>query len=108
MAPTMPICPCAACHQADDGGEPERQHHQRLLLVFSRLDEAQRRWFAALEADRIGSGGDRALSQITGLDEKTIQRGRQELAGGLADQPRDRVRQPGGGRHPLEKKTRSF
>jgi hypothetical protein len=102
----MPVCPCPTCQHPGEGGAPERQHHQRLLLVFARLDEAQQRWFAALEADRIGSGGDRLLSQITGLDAKTIQRGRQELAAGLADQPPDRVRQPGGGRLPVEKKTR--
>jgi hypothetical protein len=104
MAPTMPLCQCPACQQP--GERAERQHHQRLLLIFGRLDEAQRRWFAALEADRLGPGGDRLLSQITGLDEKTIQPGRQELAGGLADQPPGRVRKSGGGRPPLEKKIR--
>src|SRR5690348_13907664 len=102
MTPTAPTCQCPACLQP--GERPERQLHQRLLLVFSRLDEAQRRWFVALQADQLGPGGDRLLSQITGLDEKTIQRGRQELAAGLADQPPDRVRQSGGGRPPVEKK----
>ena len=38
------------------------------------------------------------------VDEKTIRRGREELAASLADQPADRVRQPGGGRPPVEKK----
>jgi len=46
------------------------------------------------------------LSQITGMDEKTIKRGQEELATGLADRPTDRVRLPGGGRPPVEKKTR--
>jgi hypothetical protein len=75
-------------------------------LFLSRLDEQQRRWYVALEAERIGYGGERLLSQITGLDEKTIRRGLQELASGLADRPVDRVRLPGGGRPPSEKKTR--
>jgi hypothetical protein len=39
----------------------------------------------AVESNRIGAGGDRQLSQITGLDEKTIQCGRQELASSLAE-----------------------
>jgi len=56
--------------------------------------------------ERLGHGGDRALSQITGLDEKTIQRGRDELAASLAGQPAARVRQPGGGALRTEKKTR--
>ncbi len=102
MTPTIPTCPCPACQAPED--HPDRRHHQGLLLVFDRLDEAQRRWFAAVEADRIGPGGDRLVSQITGLDDKTIQRGRQELATGLAEQPPDRVRKPGGGRPLLEKK----
>jgi len=74
-------------------------------LFLSRLDEQQRRWYVALEADRIGHGGDRLLAQITGMDEKTIRRGREELSAQLTDRPTDRVRQPGGGRPPVEKKT---
>ncbi len=56
--------------------------------------------------ERVGHGGDRLLSEITGLDEKTIRRGRDELAASLADQPAERVRQPGGGAPRTEKKTR--
>ena len=75
-------------------------------VFLGRLDEAQRRWYAGLEAERAGPGGDRLLAQITGLDERTIRRGRSELATGLADAPPDRVRRPGGGRPAIEKKTR--
>lgn len=74
-------------------------------LLCSRLDEQQRRWYVALEANRIGHGGDRLLSQITGLDEKTIRQGRAELATSLVDRPAERVRRPGGGRPTVEKKT---
>ncbi len=75
-------------------------------LLLSRLDEAQRRWYVAVEAQRLGPGADRLLYLITGMDEKTIRRGRTELAGSLAEQAPDRVRQPGGGRPPVEVKTR--
>jgi hypothetical protein len=75
-------------------------------LLLSRLDEAQRRWYAALESSRLGRGGDRLLSQITGLDEKTIRRGREELTASLAAPPAGRARRPGGGRPRVEKKTR--
>jgi hypothetical protein len=74
-------------------------------LLLSRLDEQQRRWYVAVEANRLGHGGVRLLSQITGLDEKTIQRGQQELDDGLAERPADQVRVAGGGRPPVEKKT---
>lgn len=73
---------------------------------MSRLDEQQRRWYAAVEANRRGHGGIALVSQITGLDEKTIRRGQAELALDLADRPDDRVRLPGAGRPCVEKKSR--
>jgi hypothetical protein len=61
--------------------------------------------YVAVEAERIGHGGDLLLSQITGMDEKTIRRGREELNAELAGRPTDRVRLPGGGRPLTEKKS---
>ena len=98
------ICQCPVCQQELD--HPDRQLHRQMNLLLSRLDEQQRRWFVALESNRIGHGGDRLLSQITGLDEKTIRRGREELAASLAEHPPERVRRTGGGRPKVEKKTR--
>ena len=100
----VPLCQCPRCR--GEGDHPERVLHQQMNLLLSRLDEAQRRWYVAVESNRIGHGGDRLLSQITGMDEKTIRRGREELAASLADCPPDRIRQPGGGRPKIEKKTR--
>lgn len=74
-------------------------------LLLSRLNEQQRRWWVAWESNRMGWGGDTRLSQITGLDEKTIAKGRQELAASLEGRPTDRVRLPGAGRPSLEKKV---
>jgi hypothetical protein len=56
-------------------------------VLLSRLDEQQRRWFLAVESERFGYGADRILFEITGVDEKTIRRGRRELAVSLADRP---------------------
>ena len=99
-------CQCPGCQ----GGAPfaEREHHRQMNLLLRRLDEAQRRWYVAVEAQRLGPGAsaDRLLYQITGLDEKTIRRGRTELAASLSAVPSDRVRQAGGGRPPVEVKTR--
>jgi hypothetical protein len=97
-------CQCPSCRQEAD--HPNKELHRQMNLFLSRLDEQQRRWYVALESKRIGHGGDRLLSQITGIDEKTIRRGRRELDASLADRPTDRVRLPGGGRLPVEKKTR--
>jgi hypothetical protein len=75
-------------------------------LLFSRLDEQQRRWVAALESKQLGHGGDTLVALIVGLHVDTIRRGRQELDADLADRPADRVRNPGAGRPALKKKTR--
>ncbi len=88
-----------------DEAHPGRVYHRQMNLLLSRLNEQQRRWYLAVESERMGWGADRLLMEITGVDEKTIRRGRVELAGSLADRPVDRVRLPGGGRPPTKKKT---
>lgn len=81
-----------------------RHQHAHLNLLMSRLDEQQRRWMAAVEAEKLGHGGIRKLQQITGLDINTIRRGRRELAENLESRPVGRIRASGGGRKPIEKK----
>lgn len=97
------VCQCANCQSA--GEHQDKKLHLQMNLLLSRLDEQQRRWYVAVEANRVGRGGVRLLSQITGLDEKTIQRGQQEMERNFADRPTDQVRLDGGGRQPVEKKT---
>lgn len=104
-APEVHACECATCQQQTQ--HPDQIQHRQMNLLLSRLDEQQRRWYVAVEADRVGPQGDQLLSQITGMDPKTIQRGRQELERELAERPVDRVRLPGGGRQRAEKKMRS-
>ena len=94
-------CPCEQC--CAEPANPYALHHQQLRAVLARLDEQQRRWVAALEATNLGYGGTRLIAQVTGLDEKTIRRGRRELSAGLTDVDPSRVRKPGGGRKPVEK-----
>ena len=50
---------------------------------------------------------DRQLSLITGVDEKTIRRGKAELQEQLSNVPTGRQRRAGGGRLRAEKKTRN-
>lgn len=99
---TMHDCQCLNCQS--QAAHPDKQLHFQMNLLLSRLDEQQRRWYVAIESNRIGHGGDRLMSEITGIDEKTIRRGRQELADSLRDRPRNRVRVEGAGRPLAEKK----
>ena len=78
---------------------------EHVPVVFARLDERQRRWVAGLLAEVLGHGGTKQVSELAGLDPKTVRQGRIDLNGQLQDYPHDgRVRRPGGGRPPLTKK----
>ena len=96
-------CQCAVCLEGKDRAVCQ-QHHQ-MNVFLSRLDEQQRRWYVALESNKVGHGGDTQLAQITGLDVETIRRGRREIDDDLQSRPADRIRAKGGGRPSVEKKT---
>ena len=97
-------CECEICKTGRDP-ETVRSHH-RINLFLSRLNEPQRRWYVGLLSQEVDRPSDRQLSLITGLDEKTIRRGRNELERELVDLPLNRQRQERGGRWSAEKKTR--
>jgi hypothetical protein len=56
-------------------------------LFLRRLNRNQQRWYAALEANRIGRGGAQQVSLITGLNVSTIRHGRKELAASFPEKP---------------------
>ena len=99
-------CACAICQSGPD--EPVAVYHRQLNLLLSRLNEPQRRWYVGLLSLEPNGPSDEELSRISGLDEKTIRRGRRELEGELADVPSDRQRREGGGRPTAEKKMRRW
>ena len=68
------LCTCPRCRRPER--HPDRELHQQINLLVSRLDEQQRRWFVALEAKRVGRGGETLLARITGLDRRTMLEGR--------------------------------
>jgi hypothetical protein len=81
---------------------PPEELKASLVLFSSLLDEQQRRLYAGLESLKFGRGGDQKLAELLQLDPHTVARGRKEL---LAQQVEwDRVRKPGAGRQPTEKK----
>jgi hypothetical protein len=99
-------CQCPHC-VAGPVDHPDRAIHHRLNLLLARLDEQQRRWLAALGSEKVGRGGDRLVSRITGLNVETIRRGRRELDASLRDCPPGRIRRPGAGRPRAPKKSRA-
>ena len=61
------VCECPECGRGIDGDA--RQQHERMNLLMSTLNHQQRRWYAAVEAERLGHGGLGAVSGITGVRE---------------------------------------
>jgi hypothetical protein len=98
-------CQCRVCQAGSDSGTQER--HQQMNVLLSKLNEAQRRWYVGSLSQATAGPSDRELSRITGLDTKTIRRGRQELSNGEAERMGERQRLPGGGRPKAEKKMKA-
>lgn len=94
-------CECSECRRFDPN--PTQALHQQMNFFLSTLDEHQRRLYVGLESKKLGHGGDQQLAVITGMSVDTIAKGRHELERAEAT---DRIRVPGGGRLPVEKKTR--
>jgi hypothetical protein len=74
-------------------------------LVCDQLDEKHRRWVAGVLSEILGYGGTKRVATVTGMDPKTLRKGRIDLNNGRVDYSTDRVRRAGGGRPPLKKKT---
>jgi hypothetical protein len=72
-----------------------RDTEQRMKTLYNSLNERDRRRYAAIEADKLGYGGQAYISQLLGCDHKTLQRGLDEL-----DRPPNlspgRIRKKGG------------
>ncbi len=71
-------CQCPNCLAGVD--HPDRRHHESINLLMATLDHRQRRVYAAIESNRIGRGGVRFVSLVTGLSAATVGFGRAELA----------------------------
>jgi len=95
-------CKCNICQSSLS--HPDKEDHHQINLLMSQLNEKQRRLYAARETMKLGYGGIKKMSLITGLDEKTIRKGIKELENNLIDTPED-IRKEGGGRKSIEKKA---
>src|SRR6516164_7264630 len=77
---------------------------RKFTRLRAELNERGRRRWAASEALELGHGGIKAVAHATGLGERTIRRGCQELrhAQASASPTGRRIRHAGGGRKPLQ------
>jgi len=87
------------------GRETLLRHGEQVELLLARLNEQQRRHVAGLLALILGRGGDSFLAARFGIDRRTLRKGKQELLDRFDGVPDGRLRKPGGGCKPLEKKV---
>jgi hypothetical protein len=73
---------------------------QAMKRYYVTLTEKDQRLYAAVEALKLGRGGQRYIAELLGCSEKTVSRGLEDLAG-LPEQPKPERLQckPGGGRN---------
>jgi hypothetical protein len=93
--------------EAEAATRPREQRpgqDETLHQFLGMLNERQRRLYAGFESLKHGRGGDKRVAGITGLNVKTVARGRRELIAGAIEVAR--VRAPGAGR-PAVKKNRA-
>jgi len=92
-------CRCHACREHPRSHVA--RHHRSINRLLAASDERVRRLMAGFLAEQMGDGGIARLAHITGLDRKTIAKGRNEL-----QQPEfansQRVRRAGAGRKCVE------
>ena len=68
---------------------------RRMKSLYESLNERDRRRYAAIEAEKLGYGGQTYISQLLGCDHKTLERGLDEIEN-PPDLPPGRIRKKGG------------
>jgi len=78
---------------------------KRIEAMLPFLDERQRRLFLAAEANGLGYGGLKFVSEASGVSAPTIISGQKELEEGAEPLPDGRVRKKGGGRKSVSERS---
>lgn len=92
-------------HRKERVFQPVTTYAECMGLFLKGLNEKQLRLYAGLESIQIGYGGDKAISEKLGINEKTVARGRTELL--TKDIDFSRIRNIGAGRPSLKKTKKS-
>jgi hypothetical protein len=77
-----------------------------MRMFFQTLSEKERRRYAALEAMKLGNGGQQYICKILGCDPKTVRRGTAEFKEEMSVD--DRIRKPGAGRKKIIETTENI
>jgi hypothetical protein len=75
----------------------------QMKLFYGSLSEKEKRRYAALEAEKLGHGGQRYICKLLGCSPTTLRVGRAEMKQRVSA-PKEGVRRPGGGRKKIREK----
>jgi hypothetical protein len=70
---------------------------KQMKAFFDSLNEKDRRRYAAIEAMKLGHGGQKYISSVLNCHFQTVMAGIDEINNGT-ETPEDRIRKPGGGK----------
>jgi hypothetical protein len=73
-----------------------KEIEETMRQFYKTLSEKDRRRYAAIEASKLGYGGQKYICEILSCDAGTVKRGSEELQEGT-DIPQGGIRRPGGG-----------
>lgn len=68
----------------------------QMVNFYQSLSEKDRRRYAAVEAEKLGHGGNAYIARLFGCDPDTIRRGREDVEQLPEDEASGRIRKKGG------------
>jgi hypothetical protein len=75
-------------------GKYSREVEDQMKSFYESLSEKEKRRYAAIEASKLGHGGQRYICTLLGCSPTTLRVGREEILHG-SDVPKGRIRRPG-------------
>lgn len=88
-------------------GKYSQEIEATMKKFYETLSEKDRRRYAAIEALKLGRGGQKYICEVLGCDAGTVKRGNEELQNGL-ETPKDRIRKFGGGSKKIRDKMKNI
>ena len=88
-------------------GKYSQEVEDQMKRFYENISEKEKRRYAALEASKLGHGGQRYICTLLGCSPTTLRVGREEIVHG-SNVPRDRIRRPGGGKKRIMEKIENI
>lgn len=88
-------------------GKYSQEVEEQMKRFYESLSEKEKRRYAALEASKLGHGGQKYICTLLGCSPTTLRVGREEIMHGSMI-PKGRIRRPGGGKKRIMEKIENI